>query len=407
MTVRSSVDSPDDPRRAESAQRRERVRRPADRRRHLIEVAARRFSEGGYHAVRLDDIAEAAGVSAPALYRHFPNKYALFAEATSTLAQRLADAIDGIDVNTDDPPTELARLLAAIAATAVDNRRTGGLYRWESRYLLGADREYVRSVVINQHCRLRCALVGVRADLDRHDADLLTAAMTSVVASPATHRASLPAREVASLLRDAAMSLVDLDLPRPAKSAGQPTGLAPSARRETILSQSINLFAANGFHDVTIEDIGQASGVGASGVYRYFPSKVAILEATFLRAQDRTAAIIADALAASRTPREAITELVRRYVDLCCNNPQLIAVYETEVGHLGTATRTTLRHHQRLNVEEWATWVTRERPDISATAARFLVHAELAAIADLVRDNAAPDADRITAVGVRILLGKN
>lgn len=71
-------------------------RRPADRRRLIIDAAAVAFSDGGYHAVRLDDIADAVGISTPALYRHFPNKYALFAETTAELAIGLRSALDTV-----------------------------------------------------------------------------------------------------------------------------------------------------------------------------------------------------------------------------------------------------------------------------------------------------------------------
>ncbi|MGC4932792.1 TetR/AcrR family transcriptional regulator [Gordonia sp. DT30] len=379
-------------------------RRPIARRRHLVEVAARAFSDGGYHAVRLDDIAETAGVSAPALYRHFPNKYALFAEATATLATRLAAATAAVEA--DEPRTELRALLSAIAATAIENRRTGGLYRWESRYLTGPDAEHVRTVVIAQHRRLRSTIMRCRTELERTDADLLAAAMTSVVASPATHRVSLPPREVQTLLCDAAMSLLEPDLAQTGN--GPPAsipGLAPAAKRELILSQSIDLFAARGFHDVTIDDIGQAAGIPPSGVYRHFPSKAAILEAAFWRASDRTAASVADALATSHTPPDAVGEMVRRYVALCCSASELITVYLSETGHLKASTRTALSRRQRLTVEEWATWLGRARPELSATHARFLVHALLAVAADLVRITPLPDPARIEAIGRRILLG--
>lgn len=406
VTARNSLESPDG-RNLNGGRTRARPR-PADRRQHLIEVAARAFSDAGYHAVRLDDIAETAGISAPALYRHFPNKYALFAEATAALATRLAAASAGVDVGDGNPRAELSALLTAISATAIENRRTGGLYLWESRYLVGSDAEFVRSVVIGQHRRLRSAITRSRPDIGKPDADLLAAAMTSVVASAATHRASLPARPEHTLLRDAALSILDLDL---GATDDQTTtvsgGLAPTSRRETILTESTTLFAARGFHNVTIDDIGQASGIPASGVYRHFPSKVAILEAAFWRASDRTTSTITDALAASRTPTEAVRHLVRRYTELCCSATDLITVYLAEVGHLGASARTALRRQQRLNVEEWATWVCRARPGLSPTAARFLVHAELATVADLVRSSHPSPPERIDAIGRRILLAEN
>jgi AcrR family transcriptional regulator len=49
-----------------------------ERRSLLVEAAGRLFGERGYDATRLDDIAAAAGVTKPILYRHFESKKALY-----------------------------------------------------------------------------------------------------------------------------------------------------------------------------------------------------------------------------------------------------------------------------------------------------------------------------------------
>ena len=54
-------------------------RRPKDRKKQILEQAARLFIERGFHSVKLEEIAEAAGVTARALYRHYDNKQALLA----------------------------------------------------------------------------------------------------------------------------------------------------------------------------------------------------------------------------------------------------------------------------------------------------------------------------------------
>ncbi len=55
------------------------ARLPAARRRAVIEeAAARLFAERGYGGTRLDDVAAAAGVTKPILYRHYPSKKALY-----------------------------------------------------------------------------------------------------------------------------------------------------------------------------------------------------------------------------------------------------------------------------------------------------------------------------------------
>jgi AcrR family transcriptional regulator len=50
----------------------------ADRRLHLIETAIRLFTEGSYHGTTTAEIARAAGVSEPILYRHFASKRQLY-----------------------------------------------------------------------------------------------------------------------------------------------------------------------------------------------------------------------------------------------------------------------------------------------------------------------------------------
>lgn len=52
----------------------------SDRRLQLLSAAERLFAERGFLAVRLEDIGAAAGVSGPAIYRHFPNKESMLVE---------------------------------------------------------------------------------------------------------------------------------------------------------------------------------------------------------------------------------------------------------------------------------------------------------------------------------------
>jgi AcrR family transcriptional regulator len=80
------------------------VRLPADQRRlQLLEVAREKFSAQGFHDTSMDEIAEAAGVTKPVLYQHFPSKHALYVELLedtgrlllTTLAETTAGAETG------------------------------------------------------------------------------------------------------------------------------------------------------------------------------------------------------------------------------------------------------------------------------------------------------------------------
>jgi AcrR family transcriptional regulator len=66
-----------------------RSRRKSDRRLQLLSSAERLFAERWFLAVRLEDIGAAAGVSGPAIYRHFPNKESLLVELLVGISTRL------------------------------------------------------------------------------------------------------------------------------------------------------------------------------------------------------------------------------------------------------------------------------------------------------------------------------
>jgi AcrR family transcriptional regulator len=77
------------------------VRLPAEQRRsQLLDVACDVFAARGFHATSMDDIAEAAGVTKPVLYQHFPSKRALYRELLDDVARRLLGAVRSATVDT-------------------------------------------------------------------------------------------------------------------------------------------------------------------------------------------------------------------------------------------------------------------------------------------------------------------
>jgi AcrR family transcriptional regulator len=64
----------------------------ADRRRHLVETAIRLFTEGSYHGTTTAEIARAAGVSEPILYRHFASKRDLYLAALEDVWAKTREA---------------------------------------------------------------------------------------------------------------------------------------------------------------------------------------------------------------------------------------------------------------------------------------------------------------------------
>jgi AcrR family transcriptional regulator len=70
------------------------MRLPADQRRQqLLDVAREVFAARGFHATAMDDIAEAAGVTKPVLYQHFPSKRSLYTELLTDTGEQLLQAL--------------------------------------------------------------------------------------------------------------------------------------------------------------------------------------------------------------------------------------------------------------------------------------------------------------------------
>ncbi|QUR68347.1 SACE_7040 family transcriptional regulator [Mycobacterium spongiae] len=94
MTASAADSRPGQP---ENPNRRSQLK--SDRRVALLSAAERLFAERGFLAVRLEDIGAAAGVSGPAIYRHFPNKESLLVELLVGISARLlagaSDVITG------------------------------------------------------------------------------------------------------------------------------------------------------------------------------------------------------------------------------------------------------------------------------------------------------------------------
>lgn len=68
--------------------------RAPDRRAQLLQVASRLLSDPATVNASMDEIAAAAGVTKPVLYRHFPSKRALVHEVLSGGIGRLRDSLD-------------------------------------------------------------------------------------------------------------------------------------------------------------------------------------------------------------------------------------------------------------------------------------------------------------------------
>jgi AcrR family transcriptional regulator len=366
-------------------------RRPKDRKVQIARAATDAFSELGYHAVSMENIAARVGISAAALYRHSQGKYDLFRDVLLALGQQLVDATafaDALPVDADPEETLRAVINALIEATIV-NRTAGGLYRWEGRYLRDDDQQALaeQSKLINR--RVQRPLIKLRPKLTARQRWALSAATLSVVGSITDHRSRLGNAEIRATLADIAAAVLNADLPAwrasGPESTRTPTITSAAGSYELLLHESIRLFNERGYRETGMEDLAAAVGMPVASIYQFFPGKAAILAVSYRRAADQLSGDLSTILATSSDPKQALAQLIDAYVTRSFASPELACVYYTERHNLPDTDALLLYNIQRSTVESWARLAVEARPGLTLGRARYAVHAAFALAVDIGR----------------------
>ncbi len=142
----------------------------SQRRAQLVEVAGRLFAERGYHTLSMEQLADAAGVSKPVFYQHFPSKrdlyLALLRDAVSELDAQVRKALEGTSSNRE-------RVRGAVSAyfDFVEDRNFRLLF--DTAELREEDvRETVHGA-LNEVTQAVAALIAADAGLEPHAARFL------------------------------------------------------------------------------------------------------------------------------------------------------------------------------------------------------------------------------------------
>ncbi|MEU4420234.1 TetR/AcrR family transcriptional regulator [Actinoplanes sp. NPDC024001] len=354
--------------------------RPHNRKQLIVEAAGQVFSERGYHAASMEEIAAGVGISAAALYRHFPNKYALFAECADVMAGRLVAALAALP-----PGAALTDVLAALVRVTVAHRASGGLYRWEARYLEQPDRRLLRAKFAHV---VDSVTEVVRREYPMPDERLRAVAALGAIGSVTMHHTAIAQRRLEELLLASATRVVATD---PAAAAGSarlvelPALPVPRTRRAEILAAAIPLFARDGFATVTNGQIAQAVGLAPSAIYRHYPSKVDILVAACLQAAGLLTQAVDRSLHQAADPRQAVVALTAAYVAYSFEHNALNSVAEAEIRGLPDDLRRPLILAQREHIAVWEQQLRLARPELDQRQARLLVHAGFGVVVEAGR----------------------
>ncbi|MBT0567516.1 TetR/AcrR family transcriptional regulator [Williamsia sp. CHRR-6] len=386
------------------------ARRPADRKRQLTDGAAALFLERGYTAVSVADIARAAGVTAPSVYRHFTDKQALLAAAVLAGVEDLESCTDRAIAAAAELPEPDARretLIESACAMAVRRPDAVVLWRWNGAFLSDEQNAEVARRTTTILDRWAQALRDGRAQLDHRSARRLALAMLSITGSLTVHKTRISTTRALTRLNDLVHRLIALDPAcAPPLTAPVLTSPEPLTRRDEILDAASILFERKGFADVGVDEIGEAVGISGPSLYRHFSSKTAILLSIGARSAARLEAGAMAAHAVSGSAGELLSNLVDSYVGALTSTPDLSVAFTS-------ASATAMRQDeardlltaQRQYVGRWSALVSQLDPTLPQPEAAVTVHAALSIANDAVRMRGARERPELPALLAYLMKG--
>ncbi len=162
-------------------------------RERLLDVAVTLFAARGFHGVSMRDLAQAVGITPPALYNHFPNKEALYRAAVEAAFTESAERLIGT-LESGQPPLQRLRDFVRVMATEI--HQAPDFRRLLQRELLDADTEhleFLRGFVFDQVLHPLMALMEtLRPGDDAFLNALMIIGMTKQYADMAVLQATVP-----------------------------------------------------------------------------------------------------------------------------------------------------------------------------------------------------------------------
>jgi len=163
------------------------------------------------------------------------------------------------------------------------------------------------------------------------------------------------------------------------------------SRRTQILSTAAELFAARGFHGVSVSDLGAACGISGPALYKHFASKEAILAEMLVSISEELLRVGRERAAAASSASAALAALVEWHVDFALRHRPLIVVQDRDWESLPGAARKQVRTLQREYVDLWAAQLRGAHLGLPEDQARAMAHAAFGLINSTPHSGLLPD----------------
>ena len=166
----------------------------------ILASALELFRQRGFHAVGIDEIGTAAGISGPAVYRHFPSKDSLLVSLFDRISEQMLDGAQKIGADGVSPAATLDRLVALHVSFAVDQRSLLAVWIQDWRSLPDADAHRIRRRQVQYMSEWTLALGRLRPELSAQQVETIVYAATGAINSVAYRDSGLPRESLDPLL---------------------------------------------------------------------------------------------------------------------------------------------------------------------------------------------------------------
>jgi AcrR family transcriptional regulator len=175
-------------------------------------------------------------------------------------------------------------------------------------------------------------------------------------------------------------------------------------RRDQIVDTAAELFAAKGFHGVSVGEIGRACGMSGPALYKHFDSKDAVLAAMLVGISEQLLEEGRARVAHARDAHQAVEALVEWHIDFALRHRALIIVQDRDWQSLPPEARERVRTLQREYVDVWAGQLRRLHRGLHTDRARAMAHAAFGLINSTPHSSVIPD-DAMRGVLHRMAIG--
>lgn len=174
------------------------------RRELLLEAAAGLFAERGFHAVGIDDLGAAAGISGPGVYRHFASKAAILEALCDRAMTQMLEGVRTTRAAHEDLPEALTALITLHVEFAIAAGALIAVWLGEARFLSEDARRVLRQRQRAYEQPWREVVGALRPDLGSSEVTAAVRLVLTMLNSTALVAQETSAERLALLLRQMA-----------------------------------------------------------------------------------------------------------------------------------------------------------------------------------------------------------